>query len=28
LIGSLQLWTLDKALKQAAQDCGCALTVH
>ena len=28
LIGSLQLWTLDKALKQAAQDCGCALTIH
>lgn len=28
LIGRLQLWTLDKALQQAARECGCALPVH
>ena len=28
LIGRLQLWTLDRALRQAAGDCGCALAVH
>jgi predicted nucleic acid-binding protein len=28
LIGRLRLWTLDKALQQAALDCGCALAVH
>lgn len=28
LIGRLQLWTLDRALQQAAQDCGCALPMH
>lgn len=28
LIGRLQLWTLDKALRQAADDCGCGLAVH
>lgn len=28
LIDSLRLWTLDKALQQAARDCGCALPVH
>jgi predicted nucleic acid-binding protein len=28
LIDRLQLWTLDKALQQAANEFGCALTVH
>lgn len=28
LIGRLQLWTLDKALQQAARECGCGLAVH
>lgn len=28
LIGRLQLWTLDKALQQAARDCGCGLAGH
>lgn len=28
LIGRLQLWTLDKALSQAARECGCALAAH
>ena len=28
LIGRLQLWTLDQALRQAAGECGCALAVH
>lgn len=28
LIGRLQLWTLDKALRQVAQECGCGLAVH
>jgi len=28
LIGRLRLWTLDKALQQAAHECGCALAVH
>ncbi len=28
MIGRLQLWTLDKALKQVAGECGCALAVH
>ncbi|MBI4984201.1 MAG: type II toxin-antitoxin system VapC family toxin [Rhodocyclales bacterium] len=28
LIGRLRLWTLDKALQQAAQDCGCGMAMH
>lgn len=28
LIGRLQLWTLDKALQQAAHESGCGLAVH
>jgi predicted nucleic acid-binding protein len=28
LIDRLQLWTLDKALQQAAQEFGCGLSVH
>lgn len=28
LIGRLQLWTLDRALQQAARDCGCGLATH
>ncbi len=28
LIGRLRLWTLDKALQQAARDCGCAPALH
>ncbi|TRZ91164.1 MAG: type II toxin-antitoxin system VapC family toxin [Rhodocyclaceae bacterium] len=28
LIGRLQLWTLDTALQQVAQECGCGLVVH
>lgn len=28
LIGGLRLWTLDKALRQVAQECGCGLVTH
>ncbi len=28
IINHLQLWTLDKALQQAAHECGCGLAVH
>lgn len=28
LIGRLRLWTLDRALQQAAADCGCGLPAH
>jgi predicted nucleic acid-binding protein len=28
LIGGLRLWTLDKALQQAARECGCGLAAH
>lgn len=28
LIGGLRLWTLDRALQQAARECGCGLAVH
>lgn len=28
LIGRLRLWTLDKALQQAARECGCGLAAH
>lgn len=28
LIGRLRLWTLDKVLQQAANECGCGLAMH